>query len=95
MQEEAKFRLRCRPGDMARVVRSSNRALVGRTVEVGQLHKDGRWECILVGDAIMGMADDGQGLVLTRDWLFPDWCLEPKSVERKNCLAAFAKSLPS
>ncbi len=93
MNEEAKTRLRCRPGDMARVVRSSNGALVGRTVEVGQLHGDGRWECVLVGDAVIGMADDGLGLLLTRDWLFPDGWLQPKSVRRKNSLAAFPKSL--
>ncbi|RQT38366.1 hypothetical protein DF036_06795 [Burkholderia contaminans] len=93
MNEEAKTRLRCRPGDMARIVRSSNRALIGRTVEVARLHRDGRWECVLVGDAVMGLADDGLGLLLTRDWLFPDGCLEPKCVGRKNYLAAFTKSL--
>lgn len=41
----------------------------------------------------MGLADDGLGLLLTRDWLFPDGCLEPKCVGRKNYLAAFTKSL--
>lgn len=93
MKEEAKSRLRCKPGDTARIVRSSNRALVGRTVEVGRLHGDGRWECVLVGDAVLGMADDGLGLLLTRDWLFPDGWLEPKSGGQKNWLAAFSKSL--
>lgn len=93
MNEEAKTRLRCRPGDMARVVQSSNGALVGRIVEVGRLHGDGRWECVLVGDAVMGMADDGLGLLLTRDWLFPDGCLEPRASRGKNYLAAFPKSL--
>lgn len=95
MNEEAKTRLRCRPGDVATVVRSPNGALIGRTVEVAQLHGDGRWECVLVGDAVIGIADDGLGLLLTRDWLFPDGCLEPNNVRQKTHLAALAKSLAS
>ncbi|AOK61973.1 hypothetical protein WM29_22850 [Burkholderia ubonensis] len=85
--------LRCKPGDVARVVRSANSALVGRIVTVAQLYGDGRWECILVGDPVLGMADDGTGLVLTRDWLFPDPCLEPRLAERPAASTAFSESL--
>lgn len=93
MNQEASKHLRCRPGDVARVVRSSNDALVGRTVEVARLHFDGRWECILEGSPVIGAADDGEGLLLTRDWLFPDCFLEPKHVVAREELASFAESL--
>jgi hypothetical protein len=85
--------LRCKAGDLARVVRSSNRALMNRIVKIARLHGDGRWECVLIGDAVLGLADDGDGLVLTRDWLFPDACLEPRFVGRKSTSAAFAEAL--
>lgn len=83
---------RCRPGDSARVVCSSNEALIGRTVEVERRHFDGRWECVLVGGAVMGVADDGDGLILTRDWLFPDSFLEPRPLSAEALLTAFTES---
>ncbi|RQZ76717.1 hypothetical protein DF052_00250 [Burkholderia glumae] len=72
--------LRCKPGDRAKIIHSSNEALLGRVVRIECLHNDGRWECVLLGDAVIGLADDGGGLLLTRDWLFPDFCLEPKTI---------------
>lgn len=93
MTEEMMKSLRCRPGDVARVVRSPNEALVGRTVEVVQLHCDGRWECELAGPPVMGLADDGEGLILTRDWLFPDCCLKPRPGNAQAILPALAESL--
>lgn len=95
MKEESIKCLRCRPGDVARVVRSPNEALVGRIVEVVQLHCDGRWECELAGPPVMGLADDGDGLILTRDWLFPDSCLEPRPGSQQAALSALAESLAS
>ncbi|MEK6290066.1 MAG: hypothetical protein V4793_01545 [Paraburkholderia tropica] len=72
--------LRCKPGDWAKIIHTSNEALLGRIVKIERLYSDGRWECVLLGDAVIGLADDGEGLLLTRDWLFPDFCLEPKTV---------------
>lgn len=91
-KELIKF-LRCKPGDVARVVRSPNEALVGRFVEVVQVHVDGRWECELAGPPVIGLADDGDGLILTRDWLFPDCCLEPRPGYKQTVLPALAESL--
>lgn len=88
-------RLRCKPGDTAKVIFSPNEALVGRTVEVVQLHCDGRWECVLVGEAVIGLADDGLGLLLTRDWLFQDSFLEPKRIKYEMPLAALTEALAS
>ena len=85
--------LRCKAGDTARVVRSSNEALIDRIVTVMQLHEDGRWECELVGRPVLGCADDGEGLILTRDWLFPDTCLEPRLISRVAISSAFSEPL--
>ncbi len=93
MKEELIKCLRCRPGDVARVVSSPNEALVGRLVEVVQIHFDGRWECELAGPPVMGLADDGGGLILTSDWLFPDCCLEPRPGYKHTASPAFAESL--
>lgn len=95
MKEESIECLRCRPGDVARVVRSPNEALIGRIVEVVQIHFDGRWECELAGPPVVGLADDGEGLILTRDWLFPDGCLEPRPGHTQAALPTLAESLTS
>lgn len=86
----ARLGLRCRPGNLARVIYSTNPALVRRIVQTTALHEDGRWECILIGDAVFGVADDGGSPLLTRDWLFPDSCLEPQS----NRSLSWSGSLP-
>lgn len=85
--------MKCKPGDLARVIRSRNRALVGRVVRVDRPHGDGCWECELVGDPVLGLADDGEGLLLTRDWLFSDPSLEPRVVIRSETSIAFAEAL--
>ncbi|KVP40868.1 hypothetical protein WJ89_18630 [Burkholderia ubonensis] len=85
--------LRCKAGDIARVVHSTNMALVDRIVAVVQLYEDGRWECELVGAPVLGLADDGEGLILTRDWLFPDSCLQPRVDTRVAASGAFAEPL--
>ncbi|MCW3581582.1 hypothetical protein [Burkholderia cenocepacia] len=85
--------LRCKAGDLARVVHSPNEALFNRIVSVVQLHEDGRWECELVGAPVLGLADDGEGLILTRDWLFPDSYLQPRVSTRVAASTAFAEPL--
>ncbi|WP_186200630.1 hypothetical protein [Burkholderia gladioli] len=90
---EQRTALRCKPGDKARVIHSSNDALLGRIVKVERMHGDGRWECVLSGDAVIGLADDGAGLLLTRDWLFPDFCLEPRLIPHCDISQSFPESL--
>ncbi|MCA8430068.1 hypothetical protein [Burkholderia seminalis] len=84
--------MKCKPGDLARVVHSRNQALIGRVVRVDYPHGDGRWECELVGDPVVGLADDGEGLLLTRDWLFSDASLEPRVTDHPEILITFTEA---
>ncbi|AIO24462.1 hypothetical protein CEQ23_22130 [Burkholderia cepacia] len=92
-REASGMKLRCRAGDTARVVHSSNASLIDRIVTVVQMHEDGRWECELIGRSVLGCADDGEGLILTRDWLFSDAYLEPRLDARDATSVPFAEPL--
>ncbi|WP_186010918.1 hypothetical protein [Burkholderia gladioli] len=69
--------LRCRPGDLARVVRSKNPALPGRIVVVDRLRAADCWEVTVLGEAVFGVAVGDHGPILTNYYLFPDYALEP------------------
>ncbi|MDN7741603.1 MULTISPECIES: hypothetical protein [Burkholderia] len=47
--------LRCRPGDLARVVYSTNPALLGRTVIVERWGEFDRWDVTLLGAPAFGL----------------------------------------
>nr|WP_241161719.1 hypothetical protein [Burkholderia gladioli] len=70
-------KLRCRPGDLARIVRSKNPALPGRIAVVDRLHKADYWEVTVLGEPVFGVAADDNGPILTNRYLFPDHALEP------------------
>ncbi|AOI78033.1 hypothetical protein [Burkholderia sp. NRF60-BP8] len=70
-------KLRCRPGDLARVVRSKNPALPGRIVVVDRLRHGDCWEVTVLGQAVFGAAADEDGPIFTNYYLFPDYALEP------------------
>lgn len=76
MEEESKTRLRCRPGDLARVVASRNPALVGTIVTIQRLRSDGRWDVLLENPAFGFTGRMGRP-VITRDFSFWDASLEP------------------
>ncbi|QTP33689.1 hypothetical protein B7759_02292 [Burkholderia glumae] len=69
--------LRCRPGDLARVVRSKNPALPGRIVVVDRLYETDCWAVTVLGEPVFGVAADNNGPILTNLYLFPDQALEP------------------
>lgn len=81
LREMHKTDLQCKARQLAKVVCSLNPSLVGRLVRISGLHVDGRWECELIGEPVVGLADDGDGFVFTRDWLFCDACLEPQRTD--------------
>lgn len=69
-------RLRCRAGDIARVVASTNPALVGGVVLVERLRTDGRWDVTLERPAF-GLTARGRRPVVTQEFTFKDASLEP------------------
>lgn len=71
--------LRCRAGDLARVVRAWNPALVGRIVLVGTLHSrdELEWNVTLLGEPGMTITGDRKRLGIGNNMLAPDWTLEP------------------
>lgn len=69
-------RLRCRAGDIARVVASTNPALVGGVVLVERLRVDGRWDVTLERPAF-GLTARGRRPVVTQEFTFKDASLEP------------------
>lgn len=76
MKEESKTRLRCRPGDLARVVASRNPALVGTIVAIQRLRSDGLWDVLLEKPAF-GFTERMKRPVVTREFSFWDASLEP------------------
>lgn len=68
--------LRCRPGDLARIVTSTNPALIGVIVEIEGLRLDGRWDVLLEKPAF-GFTYRGKRPVATREFAFWDASLEP------------------
>lgn len=78
MKEEAKQRLRCRPGDLARVVHSTNPALIDQIVIVERWRQDhGRWAVCLLGGAVLGVTLSGREPIVTSRYGFRDSSLEP------------------
>ncbi|RRA01126.1 hypothetical protein [Burkholderia cepacia] len=70
-------KLRCRPGDLARVVRSSNPALVRRIVIVERLHDGECWETTVLGDPVFGVTTCDKRPIVTNDYVFRDSSLLP------------------
>lgn len=73
---DGESRLRCRAGDFARVVASTNPALIGGVVLVERLRMDGRWDVTLERPAF-GLTARGRRPVVTQEFTFKDSSLEP------------------
>lgn len=69
-------KLRCKPGDLARVVASTNPALVGAIVLIERLRSDGRWDVALDRPAF-GFTSREKRPVVTCAFTFRDASLEP------------------
>ncbi|ABY40509.1 hypothetical protein 2.17 [Burkholderia phage Bups phi1] len=68
--------MRCRPGDLARVVASSNPALIGTIVTIQRMRSDYRWDVLLETPAF-GITERAKRPVVTREFSFWDASLEP------------------
>ncbi|MCM2546217.1 hypothetical protein ACVCII_03915 [Burkholderia glumae] len=71
--------LRCKAGDLARVVSAWNPALVGRTVIVGEMHsvRDREWRIILLGEPGFTLTKNRFRLGIGNNMLAGDEQLEP------------------
>lgn len=76
MKKDSNKRLRCRAGDLARVVMSTNPALVGVVVLIERLRSDGRWDVVLDRPAF-GLMARSKRPVVTQEFTFRDESLEP------------------
>lgn len=77
MKEEAKSRLRCRPGDLARIKLSWNSLLVGRTAFVRKAYSQSEWIISLLGEPALVPSEDGTRIIAARSIIADDWALEP------------------
>lgn len=83
MNEERIMRLRCRPGDLAKVVTSRNSALIGTIVTIQRLRSDGRWD-VLLEDPAFGFTGIMKRPIVTREFAFWDASLEPLPQEARR-----------
>lgn len=78
MRDDATQRLRCRPGDLARVVHSINPALIDQIVVVEKWRQEhGRWAVCLLGGAVLGVTLLAREPIITSRFGFRDSSLEP------------------
>lgn len=77
MKEEAHTRLRCRPGDLARIKTSWNSLLVGRIAFVRSAYSETEWVIALLGEPALVPNPDGTRIIAARLIIADDWALEP------------------
>lgn len=69
--------LRCRPGDLARVVDAWNPALVGRIVLIRMAHSETEWVVTLLGEPGVTLTKNRTRMVASNSALAYDSALEP------------------
>lgn len=69
--------LRCRPGDLARVLTAWNKTLVGRIVFIEFQYSDTEWQITLLGEPGMTLGKNKNRLVITNRMIADDRALEP------------------
>ncbi|MCA8492584.1 hypothetical protein [Burkholderia arboris] len=70
-------RLRCKPGDLARIKYAWNQSLVGRIVVIGDRHSATEWNVTLIGVAGVTLTKDRRLMTATSRLLAYDEALEP------------------
>ncbi len=79
--DEESTQLRCRPGILAKVVSSTNRTLIGRTVFVEGWGDYDRWNVTLLGAPAFGLAFESGRPVVGYKTAFRDTSLVPYPVQ--------------
>lgn len=71
-------KLRCRPGDLARVVYSKFPTLIGRIVYVQDFDEEaGRWLVLLLGEPHFGITEKTKRPIIGNEWICRDSSLVP------------------
>lgn len=70
-------RLRCKPGDLARIKYAWNQSLVGRLVVIGEQHSSTEWNVTLLGGVGVTLTKDRRQMTATSRLLAYDAALEP------------------
>lgn len=70
-------RLRCKPGDLARIKYAWNQSLVGRIVVIGDRHSATEWNVTLLGGVGVTLTKDRRSMTATSRLLAYDAALEP------------------
>lgn len=70
-------KLRCKPGDLARIKKAWNELLEGRLVFIRRAYSATEWLVYLLDGPAFSVSEDRCHLVVARSMIADDWALEP------------------
>ena len=76
-------RLRCKPGDLARIKKAWNELLEGRLVFIRHAYSATEWLVYLLDGPAFSISEDRCHMVVSRSMIADDWALEPISGQRE------------
>lgn len=82
MGEVRTTKLRCKPGDLARIRKAWNTLLEGKLVLVRRAYSDTEWLVCLFDGPAFALSEDRQRYVATQTLIADDWALVPLTGER-------------
>lgn len=77
MTNRGSSRLRCKPGDLARIKKAWNELLEGRLVFIRRAYSETEWLVYLLDGPAFSMSEDRCHMVVARAMIADDWALEP------------------
>lgn len=77
MTNSGSSRLRCKPGDLARINKAWNELLEGRLVFIRRAYSATEWLVYLLDGPAFSMSEDRCHMVVARAMIADDWALEP------------------
>lgn len=77
MKGNLRAKLRCRPGDLARIRKAWNGLLEGRLVLVRHSYSETEWLVRVLDGPAFGLSEDRRRYVVTQTLIADDWALEP------------------
>ncbi|VVE90429.1 hypothetical protein PBR20603_04413 [Pandoraea bronchicola] len=77
-------KLRCKPGDLARIKKAWNELLEGRLVFIRRAYSATEWLVYLLDGPAFSVSEDRCHLVVARSMIADDWALEPVGGQRAS-----------